>query len=211
MANSKLLLPRTLDIEIKARLKSEKMLEFLKSLDLTGDPHAKRLEWLREQEAERFDNHWVETEVNYLLYGHETSEGLVCTGTHFDFYNFFVVIDTSIPGEATRKDICESDRGFMPHVHALAYNREANRNNPNTFLGSLHNHFMMGYMYKNPKTVEGVGFSPQDEEWNDRYLEEHGKDGRRLAFGIYYSDEDFYVGISRTKSTKPELCEIVLQ
>lgn len=211
MGNTRLLLPRGLDIDIKRRLKSEEMLRFLGSLDLREAPYAKRLGWLAKQNPKRFDNHWVETEVNYLLYGQETADGLLCTGSHFDFYNFFVVIDTSIPGEATRKDICETDAGIMPHVHALAYNPEANRNDPTKFLGTIHNHFALGSLYRNPRSADKVGFSSQDEEWNDRYLDEHGKDGRRLAFGIYYSDSDFYVGISRTNSTKPELCDIVLQ
>ena len=46
---------------------------------------------------------------------------------------------------------------------------------------------------------------------NNWYLERYGTDGRKLAFVIYYSDNNFYMGAFRTRHAQSELLNIVMK
>lgn len=204
----RLILPQSLDGDINQRLSLEGIISFLGSLDLTKAQNPSAVDHLLNH-PELFIGHWTETEVNYLLYGQEIGDELVCKSFHFDYYNFMHYLDTDNPEEMARNDICSLDSGF-PHVHVLASNPISNVNPDNEFLGTLHSHPLLGFIAKSPKSPDDVGFSPPDLDWNARYLERYGRDGRRLAFVIYYSDKIFYRGISQTKTTKPELIDITI-
>jgi len=206
-----LIIPTSFDEDIKRRLEIEEIISFLNSLDLTTKREEDiEVEDLIKSLPQRVPD-WTSIEVNYLLYGHETLDGLVCTGNYFHFYNFFHYIDTRDPKQATREDLCEADGG-APHIHTLVYNPEENNNKESNFLGTLHNHPHLGFpSRKRMDSINAVGFSPEDKWWNNYYLEKYGNDGRKLAFVVYYSDNDFYMGAFGTKSTQPELLEIMVK
>lgn len=202
-----LILPRSLHEDIKRRLGGDEIIHFLSTLDLTNVQDANRIKYLLDNPL-GFKNGWVSTEVNYLLHGRETSDGLICTGNHFHYYNFFMYIDVNDAQQLARKDICEADMA-APHVHALVYNPDTNTNKEEDFLGTLHNHPHFGFASRRRmKTIDAVGFSPDDERWNEWYLEKYGADKRKLAFVIYYSDNDFYMGVARRRSEQPKFLEI---
>lgn len=208
---TKLIIPKTLDEEIKRRLKTEEIVSFLDTLDLRNVQDAEGIKYLVDY-PERLANGWTMTEVNYLLYGQEIDGDLFVRRSHFDYYNFFNYIDTRDPERMVREDICEADKDLAPHVHALAYTPERNVNREANFLGTLHNHPLLGFpSRKRMNTVDAVGFSTEDEWWNNHYLEKYGVDGRKLAFAVYYSDNDFYMGVTRTKSIHPKLLDICVE
>lgn len=208
---AKLVIPGSLDLDIKRRLKLEEIIKFLSSLDLTTVQDAASVRYLIDN-PQRFQSGWTMTEVNYLLYGTEKSEGLVCTDGQFHYYNFFNYIDMNNPEDRTRKDICEAERGIATHVHALVHNPQASEIDGEKFLGTLHNHPYFGFSSrKRMNKVDAVGFSSDDEWWNNWYLDRYGIDGRKLAFVVYYSDNDFYMGVVRTKHTQPILLDIIVK
>lgn len=208
---TKLVVSKSLGEDIKRRLVPEEIVRFLGSLDLAQVRDAEDIRYLLSY-PQRLSNGWTSTEVNYLLYGREMDNDLICTNAYFEYYNFFHYINMNDPEQMARKDICKADIGIAPHVHTLAYNPEKNRNLGKNLLGTLHNHNHLGFPSRQKmKSVSAVGFSPDDEFWNNWYLERYGTDGRKLAFVIYYSDNDFYMGAFKTRHTQLGLLNIVIE
>lgn len=186
-------------------------MNLLEIITPASDAEIELMNWYKQFLPGRLSSQWTSVEINYLLYGRQTPAGLVCTGYHFQYYNFFHYIDTDNPEQIARQDVCEADP-LAPHTHSYLNNLDKNPNRGRKILGSLHSHPYGGFhSRKSMKTVESVGFSPDDEWWNNWYLTKYGADGRNMAFVIYYADNDFYKGASLSKSTEPQHLDIVIQ
>ena len=206
----KLMLPSSLDVDVKKRLELDSMMLFINSLD-PKKVSPEQIEWFKNALPERYTSKWTTVEINYQLYGRETSDGLIAAGYNFHYYNFSHNLDMTDPEQASRVDICEADATITPHTHSLIYNPEENPNKGKKILGTLHSHPHFGFTSrKDRKSVESVGFSPPDIWLNNWHLKKYGKDGRKLAFLIYYPENDFYKGVSQTKSTEPKHLNIQL-
>lgn len=210
-AVDRLILPANLDKDIKRRLTVDGIASFLETITLTSDKEIELINWYKAFLPGRLSSGWTNLEINYLLYGRQTPTGLVCTGYHFQYYNFFHYIDFDDPEQAIRQDICDADP-LAPHTHSYLNNLDRNPNRGRKFLGSLHSHPLLGFLSrKKMNSVTSVGFSPDDEWWNNRYLTKYGADGRNMAFVIYYADNDFYKGITLSQSTQPQHLDILVQ
>lgn len=201
----RLVLPKNLDTDIKQRLSIDGIME-VADLEGTG--------WTPETFSSRLRSGWTETEINYLLYGKQQGNILVCTGFYPKDYNFFHYLDPNNPEEMARDDICPEEREFVPHLHSFLNNPDKNPYPDQDFLGWLHNHFIGGYSIKKRMgTVESVGFSPPDWDWINRYAETYGANNRRLAFVIYYSSPktDFYKGLVLARDLPPTHLEVAIE
>lgn len=204
---SKLVLPKSLDEDIKRRVSSKGVAEAVSSTPLASD-------WDRTYLAERVKSRWTSAEISYYLYGSEHNGILVCTGFYPHEYNFLHYLNQDNPEEMAREDVCPDDRALAPHVHSFLTNDEKNPFSDKDFLGWMHNHPLTGFASrKTKKTVESVGLSESDWEWVYWYLEAYGSDNRKLAFPIYYSGEnaDFYKSIVISKSMGPAHLDVVVE
>src|SRR3989338_848594 len=141
---TRLVIPKSLDGDIKRRLRPEEIVGFLGSLDLTNVRDVEGIRYLLAY-PERLGNGLTSTETNYLLYGREIDNDLVCANAYFEFYNFFHYINMNDPEQMARKDLCGADTDSAPHTHTLVYNPEKNRNLGRGLLGTLHSHPHSGF------------------------------------------------------------------
>lgn len=204
---NRLILPRSLDLDLKRTLSPDGIAEFVDAVDPAAiDPEL--LDWHKQHLAQRVASRWSMMEAIYLLYGRETPNALVCNGFYFQYYNLFHYLDMSNPQEAAREDICPDDRELGAHTHSFLWNPNKNPNRGRKLLGYLHNHNRGLIAQKRMTTVGSVGFSAPDWDNNNRYLQKYGTDGRNMAFVIYYPGDDFYKGITVSQTSQPGHLEI---
>lgn len=207
---SKLFLPKALDEDIRRRLTIEAILEVVKATEMGAG-------WRRLYEKvlpERYASGWSTAEVNYLLYGKDTSTGLECSGFNFLYYGFFHYVNPNDPKDANGRDICYDDP-VAPHRHSFLSNPDKVSNRGKRVLGFLHSHPFGFSVTRKWGTVESVGFSGPDREWNGWYLKKYGGDGRSMAFVIYNQgwrgEPDFYKGIEVSRNIAPKHLEIAVR
>jgi len=204
--HNKLILPRSLDLDIKSRLSLDAIMLIAGKQD-TG--------WAQDVFASRLQSGWSLAEINYLLYGRGVNGILVCTGFYPQDYNFFHYLDITNAEDTARKDICPDDPEF-PHFHSFLNNAVGNPFPDEDFLGWLHNHPNGLTIQERMDTVESVGFSGADWTWINQYIENYGTNGRRLAFPIYYTsvvdtEVDFYKGVVAAQNLPPAHLEIIVE
>ena len=208
-----LVLPISFDQDIKRRLSPEGLTDFIDSLDQTRLA-PELLSWYKEILPKRYASRWTSTEVNYLLYGRQTVTGIISIDYYFDYYNFFHYVDTRDREESSRDDVCWVDL-LMPHIHTYLYNPERNPNRGKKFIGTLHCHPHGGFLAESPNekvwSPKPTGFSTPDIAWNNRYLKKYGRDGRLMAFLIYYQENGSYFGNSQTVNSSPQSLTVILE